>query len=601
MRLLPAAGVVWGAAAAVAAGQPAPPRIWALAVLALAVLTQIGATLWGRLGLRPSGRRVLQGATASCVLALVALAAFIAWAGDAGGGAAARLAGAAGSERMFRAVVEPEGEPRLVEGRYGTSQVIDGRVLEADGAAHGEGQPERITLWRQVPSEDDAEPACPPSRPGETEAPDRTASPHKAEDDAGAGRERPRPGSCMLSVIGQVERDGGGYTMRVGALTPVAAPLKGSGGEQGLLPDPLLRGIDRLREGFRQRVEAQLPQDPAALVLGMTYGDDSGLRPETQDALKTSGLTHLTAVSGANVALVFLLGVHSIRWTRCPRPMTLVVGLVAVGAYVVLVGPEPSVLRAAVMGVLGGVTLALGRGGAATSALWVSVIVLLCADRHLVDEPGFILSVLATAGIVLQGAVMSRALVRFMPRMVADPLAVTAVASLWCGPYLVWMTGYWAPFTLLANLLVAPVVPGVTLCGLMALCLQGIAPWSSVLTTTAGVGVRWVEAVGVGAASLPGSRVEAGEGPLPVLLAVVLAVAVALLVFRADPLRDAGRKAMPENLGLSLSLRRDAGEALSKGRGGALGCDDAAGVFLSGEASGQRRDHPSRAGPGRRR
>jgi competence protein ComEC len=551
MRLLPAAGVVWGAAAAVAAGQPAPPRIWALAALALAALAQAGATLWGRLGLRPSGRRVLQGATASCVLALVALAAFIAWAGDAGGGAAARLAGAAGSERMIRAVVEPEDEPRLVEGRYGTSQVIDGRVLEADGVAHGEGQQERITLWRQAPSGDEAGPACPPPRRGESAAPDRPASSRHAEDEAGGGQERPGPGSCTLSVIGQVERDGGGYTMRVGALTPVAAPSEASDAERGLLPDPLLRGIDRLREGFRLRVGAQLPQDPAALVLGMTYGDDSGLRPETQDALKTSGLTHLTAVSGANVALVFLLGVHVVRWTRCPRPATITVGLVAVGGYVVLVGPDPSVLRAAVMGLLGGVALALGRGGAAVSALWISVIWLLCADRHLVGEPGFILSVLATAGIVLEGPVMCRALMPYLPRMLAEPLAVSAVAGLWCGPYLVWMTEYWAPFTLPANLVVAPVVPGVTLTGLLALCLQGSAVGTA-LTAVAGWGARWVELVGVGAASLPASRIEAGAGLWPVLLTAALTLAITLLVHRADPLRGRRGRAMPDNLMLSL-------------------------------------------------
>jgi hypothetical protein len=113
------------------------------------------------------------------------------------------------------------------------------------------------------------------------------------------------------------------------------------------------------------------------------------------------------------------------------------------------------------------------------------------------------------------------------------------------------MTEYWAPFTLPANLIVAPVVPGVTLTGLLALCLQGSAAGTA-LTTVAGWGARWVELVGVGAASLPASRVEAGAGLCPALVATALALAVTLLVHRADPLRGQQGGAEPDNLVLSL-------------------------------------------------
>ncbi|MCP3427227.1 ComEC/Rec2 family competence protein [Rothia sp. AR01] len=522
LRLLPAAGMVWAAAAAVEAGAPVPPRPAALAPVAVAALLHLVLRPLLLRVVRPSWARIAEGVAASATLCLIALAAFVACIGPADEGAGRRLGDAADSERTVRLLVESQGEARVVQGRFGSSQVLDAVVREADGVRLDSGPAERITLWRALPEGA------------------RTERPCGAEEQ-----------TCELTVLGRLMRDGGRYAMQVGAMTP-SPPRSPDGPEEALVPAWLGDVVDRLRTGQERRAEAQLAQDAAALVLGMTYGDDSGLRPETEEALKTAGLTHLTAVSGANVALVFLLGVHAVRWTRCPRPTTIGVGLAAVGGYVVLVGPEPSVLRAAVMGLLGGVTLALGRGGAAVATLWIAIIVLLCADRHLVGEPGFILSVLATAGIVLQGPMLCRVLVGWMPRFIADPLSVTAVAGLWCGPYLVWMTEYWAPFTLPANLLVAPVVPGVTLTGLLALCLQGSAPVGASLTIAAGWGARWVELVGVGAGSLPLSRVEAGASPGPVVFAAVLALVVTVLAYRADPLRGRRGGALPDNLSLSL-------------------------------------------------
>lgn len=198
--------------------------------------------------------------------------------------------------------------------------------------------------------------------------------------------------------------------------------------------------------------------DAGWLLSGMTLGSDQGLSPVAADDMRASGLTHLTAVSGANCAILLAL-VHWLGgWLHVPRaPRALAAGVV-LGTFVVVVGSQPSVLRASVMA---GLTLAAGLVGgrrAAAHVLQVSAVLLLMLDPWLAYSVGFMLSIAATAGLI---AVIDR-----------GALAATMAAQVATFPILLAIGGAVGPRTVIANVLAAPLAAVVPVLGLVALAGQ---------------------------------------------------------------------------------------------------------------------------------
>src|SRR5690606_8631628 len=113
------------------------------------------------------------------------------------------------------------------------------------------------------------------------------------------------------------------------------------------------------------------------------------------------GLTHLLAVSGANLTIVLGVVLLGLRGVGTSRRLLLLAGVLTVLAFVLVARPEPSVQRAAVMGSVALAGLLVGRAGAGLRALAWAVIVLLVLDPWLAARPGFVLSVSATAGIIV--------------------------------------------------------------------------------------------------------------------------------------------------------------------------------------------------------
>jgi hypothetical protein len=135
---------------------------------------------------------------------------------------------------------------------------------------------------------------------------------------------------------------------------------------------------------------AWLDADARGLLPGMVTGDTSGLDEQLKTAMKTVGLTHLTAVSGANCSLilgVLLLAARSLRLARLPAAALALAGL---GLFVLMVGPDASVLRAALMGAIALASLAGGRTGRGLSFLCLAVIGLLLIDPGLGTSFGFL-------------------------------------------------------------------------------------------------------------------------------------------------------------------------------------------------------------------
>ncbi|WP_431812918.1 ComEC/Rec2 family competence protein [Kocuria sp. cx-455] len=209
----------------------------------------------------------------------------------------------------------------------------------------------------------------------------------------------------------------------------------------------------------------------AGLVPGMTVGDTSNISASLTEDLRTTGLTHLTAVSGSNCALVMTLTGYAALSLGAGRRVCLVAGLIALGCFVLLVGPDPSVLRASVMGALGALSMLSGRTGVSLNALSAAVIALVLVSPGLAIDFGFILSVLATAGIVVSGRAVARLVALKLPAPVALCIAIPFVAQLWCGPVLLLLNPALPTYSLPANLAATLLVPVVTVAGLIAVCV----------------------------------------------------------------------------------------------------------------------------------
>jgi len=224
------------------------------------------------------------------------------------------------------------------------------------------------------------------------------------------------------------------------------------------------QGADRVSSGVRTAVRAG-PTDARALVPALVDGDDTGLSDRVQDEFRRAGLTHLLAVSGTNLTIVLVLVLGLARAAGVRRRWLIVVGAVAVVGFVLVARPDPSVLRAAAMGSIGLVAAIVGgRGGARVLAS--AVLVLLFVDPWLARAPGFILSVCATAGIVIGAKPLATKFARWMPQWWALTLAVPLAAQLACLPPLVVLSGQISVVGLAANLVVAPLVAPTTVAGL---------------------------------------------------------------------------------------------------------------------------------------
>src|SRR5690606_208703 len=160
------------------------------------------------------------------------------------------------------------------------------------------------------------------------------------------------------------------------------------------------RWSEAVRDGIRDGVDHHDGQ-AAALVPALVAGDESGLTEVTREEFTRTGLTHLLAVSGANLTILLGVGVFGLRAVGAPRRAVLVAGALTIVAFVLVARPEPSVQRAAVMGSVALAGLVVGRTRAGLRALAWAVIALLVLDPWLAIRAGFVLSVCATAGIIV--------------------------------------------------------------------------------------------------------------------------------------------------------------------------------------------------------
>lgn len=302
------------------------------------------------------------------------------------------------------------------------------------------------------------------------------------------------------------------------------------------LPDrmPLLAATDHVRERLRSSVDP-LPVDARALIPGLVIGDTSLTPTDLTDAMLATGMTHLSAVSGSNVAIVVGSVILLCGWCGVPRRWRPLLAVLSLVGFVLLCRPEPSVLRAGAMGLVGLLGLSASRRAVSLPALATAILVLLCYDPWLARSYGFALSSLATLGLIVFARPWGDAIGRRLPRRVSrlgDAVSIPLAAQVVCAPVIVLLQGNVSTVAVLTNLLAAPLVAPTTLAGIGA-ALAGTV-WLPL-----GILVAWVGALPawlIGAVARWGARVPFGtidwvEGPAGAWLLTVLTV----LVLAAGP------------------------------------------------------------------
>lgn len=271
---------------------------------------------------------------------------------------------------------------------------------------------------------------------------------------------------------------------------------------------PLFRSADQMREAFLQR-SVERGGDGGALLPGLALGDTQAVPASLEADMRVSALAHLVAVSGANSALV--VGIVVFLTALCGGGIwwRLVIGVVALIGFVILVTPEPSIVRASVMATAALLAVVAGRPSRGIGVLSLAVWLLILLDPWRSVQFAFVLSVLATAGIVLGLAPMARVLARILPTWVAWAVSLPLVAQLAVQPVIILLRPTVPLYGVLANLVATPLAPLVTVLGLVGSVAGAIVPVVGDLAAWLG----WWPAAGIAAIARTVASWPAAELP----------------------------------------------------------------------------------------
>jgi competence protein ComEC len=287
---------------------------------------------------------------------------------------------------------------------------------------------------------------------------------------------------------------------------------------------------ERLRDGVAEGV-APAPTDERALVPALVDGDDREISEELAEAFQACGMTHLLAVSGTNLTLVLAFVLTVSRWLGARGYAHVVIGIVATAGFIVLARPDPSVLRSAAMGVVAIAGLGAGGRRRGLRALAIAIVVLVLIDPWLARSAGFVLSVLATGGILLLSPGWTRAMSAWMPRVLAEAISVPLAAQLVCTPAVAALSGQVSLAAVVANMLAAPAVGPATVLGLVAGLLALVwSPLAHLVGWGAAGAAWWIIEVARHGAALPGATVDwSGDGPIWALLVLICVALIAVM------------------------------------------------------------------------
>ncbi|MDO5094244.1 MAG: ComEC/Rec2 family competence protein [Propionibacteriaceae bacterium] len=289
--------------------------------------------------------------------------------------------------------------------------------------------------------------------------------------------------------------------------------------------------VTRIHEGLRQATMYS-PSDQAALVPSLVVGDRSRISPELTAQFRDTALSHLLAVSGSNLTLMLGVLLAAARGVGLRGWSIRGVGVAGVAGFVLVCRAEPSVLRAAAMGLVALSAIGLGEDRRSIRNLCLAVLALLSLDPWLARSWGFALSAAACLGITVGAEPLITVMTSWAPRWLAEAVAVPLTAQLATAPLTTAMSGQLSIIGLFANALAGPFVGPATVLGLVAAVTFWVPPLAAAAAYLAGWVVQpilWLAQLGSAA---PRAVAKLPPTWIGVAASIVLVAAVAVLVGR---------------------------------------------------------------------
>lgn len=351
----------------------------------------------------------------------------------------------------------------------------------------------------------------------------------------------------QVQIIGNLETPGEGatfdyksYLARQGIHSQMSWPqLRVLAEDQGSF---LYRTIFSFKAEAEQTIRELLPDPQGALLTGILLGNDQGLSPELADQFRITGMTHIIAISGFNIAI--LVGsVVSLGRPLFGSRRASILALVVVCLYTLLVGADAAVVRAAVMGSLFIFSRRMmGRPTFAPASLFVAALIMTLLNPFILWDIGFQLSFAATLGLMLYADPMSRwtearllglfgqETTRRLMGLLSEAVLVTLAAQVLTLPLIVGYFQQLSFVSLLANLFILPAQAGVmiwgalaTLAGLVIPALGQVLAWIAWLFLSYTIVlVRFFSAI-------PGAAVSVDVPPGAIVALFVLIFAITWL------------------------------------------------------------------------
>ena len=267
-----------------------------------------------------------------------------------------------------------------------------------------------------------------------------------------------------------------------------------------------------------------LNRDARSLVPGMAIGDDRGMPADLAQAMKSTSLTHLTAVSGSHIVII-LATVTLLVPAR--KTLRLAATILVLGTILILVGPDPSVVRSVCVAAVAALGLILGRDGQSIAALCAVVIATLLIDPWSSRSYGFALSALAALAVVGPSAALVRRCRRRIRgdmrigkalRRLVEMVCVPAFAELATAPIIVSLSGNVPVWGIVANVIAEPAVPVATVAGLAGALISPLSiRAASACAVVASWATAWIAGAARMCAALPGNGVHVPGGSSTVL------------------------------------------------------------------------------------
>ncbi|HWV23676.1 MAG TPA: ComEC/Rec2 family competence protein, partial [Thermomicrobiales bacterium] len=279
-----------------------------------------------------------------------------------------------------------------------------------------------------------------------------------------------------------------------------------------------MRYLTAARRAISHRLQEAIPGDAGALAAGIVTGDDSALSDEARLWFRQTGTTHVTAVSGQNVALlVGFLAIWLPPRRRSTRWLAHGVMISSIWLYVGMVGLEAPALRAAIVATLMMLGSWFGRRPDPVTILALTLGAMALLDPGMTHQVGFLLSAAASWALCAAMPVRERPPVL---RGLADVFSAVMAANIATLPILLWTFGEWSPISLLANVLLGPVMtvafPASYLLVAIGIPLPGLLPW-----------LAWIPAIPL---DLSLAIVHRLSGVLPLLHMPVAGASVVALI-----------------------------------------------------------------------